>query len=105
MPYEINKSVSKSLEFKGFTGKYILLLAAGVVTEFVLFFIFKITGVPTSIALGFIGASLVLFLVWLGRFYKKYGEHGYEKHLAVKQCPRHILYRKTLKRLLKNDNR
>lgn len=101
MPYEINKSVSKPLEFKGFTGKYILLLAAGVVAEFVLFFVFKMADVPMSISLGFIGGSLALFFVWLGRFYRKYGEHGYEKHLASKQCPQHILYRKTLKRLLK----
>ena len=101
MPYDVNRAVSKPLEFKGLTGQYIIILAAGIVVLFILFFILKFTGVNAYVTLIVIGTLLGAFLVWLARFSKKFGEHGFDKHIAAKQCPRYILYRKTLKRLVK----
>lgn len=105
MPYDVNRNVNRPLEFKGLTGQYIMILAAGILMLFILFFIFKLADVNAFVTFGVIGALFAAFLVWLARFSKKYGEHGFDKHLAAKQCPRFILYRKTLKRLLKKQPR
>ena len=94
MPYDVNRSVSKPLEFKGLTGQYIIILAAGVVGLFILFFILKFAGINAYVTLALIGGLLGAFLVWLG-------EHGFDKHIAGKACPRFILRRKTMRNLLK----
>ncbi len=101
MPYDVNRSVSKPLEFKGLTGQYIIILAAGVVGLFILFFILKFAGINAYVTLALIGGLLGAFLVWLARFSKKFGEHGFDKHIAGKACPRFILRRKTMRNLLK----
>lgn len=101
MPYDVNRSASKPLEFKGLVGDHIIILIAGVVVLFFLFFILKFTGVNSYITVVIVFGLLGVFLVWLARFAKKFGAHGFDKHIAARRCPRFILNRKTTRALLK----
>lgn len=101
MPYDVNRSVSKPLEFKGLVGDHIIILIVGIVVLFILFFIMRFTGMNSYLILAIITGLTGGFLVWLARFSKKFGAHGFDKHIAAKRCPRFILNRKTTRALLK----
>ncbi|RZK43358.1 MAG: DUF4133 domain-containing protein [Pedobacter sp.] len=91
--YQINKGVSRPIEFKGLVGGYIAYLAVGLVFLLVLFAALYILGVslwvvlPLVLGLG----SLLFFSVF--RLSKRFGEHGLGKYFAKRGVPRSICFR------------
>lgn len=91
--YQINKGVSRPIEFKGLKAQYIAYLAVGLVFLLVLFAALYIAGVvlwvvlPLVLGLG----SLLFFLVF--RLSRRFGEHGLMKFFARRGVPRFICFR------------
>ncbi|WP_113653138.1 DUF4133 domain-containing protein [Pedobacter namyangjuensis] len=90
--YQVNKGVSRPIEFKGLKGVYIVVMASGLVSLLVLFAALYIIG--TAI---FVLAPMVLvlgtglFLV-VGRLSKRFGASGLGKYLAKRGVPRYIRF-------------
>ena len=91
--YQINKGVSRPLEFKGLKAQYIAYLAVGLVFLLVLFAALYIMGaslwvvLPLVLGLG----TLLFFLVF--RLSHRFGEHGLMKFFARRGVPRFICFR------------
>ena len=85
--YEINKGINACVEFKGLKAQYIVYLAVGMISLFLLFAITYIAGVSVYIILPavlLLGAGLISFLYHLSH---KYGEHGLMKAGAYRSIP------------------
>lgn len=90
--YQINKGVSRPIEFKGLKGVYIGVLAGGLVFLLVLFAALYILGTPVYAVV-----PLILFLgagLFAGTFRlsKRFGVHGLSKHFARRGVPRYIRF-------------
>ncbi len=93
--YTINKGIGNPPEFKGLTSQYLFIFASGLLSEFILFVILYLAGIPTWICIAFavISATILVFTVF--HLNKKYGRFGLMKLLATRQHPRFIINRKT----------
>ena len=90
--YQINKGVSRPIEFKGLKGVYIGVLAAGLVLLLVLFAVLYIFGTPLYVVLAVIltlGAGLFMAVF---RLSKRFGVNGLSKYLAKRGIPSHIRF-------------
>lgn len=90
--YQINKGVSRPIEFKGLKGVYIGVLAGGLVFLLVLFAVLYILRTPLFVLLpvvALLGAGL--FTVVL-RLSKRFGVHGLGKWLARRGVPSNIRF-------------
>lgn len=88
--YGINKSINKSIEFKGLKAQYIWYLGAGVLALLVAFAILFILGVHPFICLFIIAISGSLLVIKVYQLSHRYGEHGMMKKLAHRQIPHAI---------------
>ncbi|MBF0577177.1 DUF4133 domain-containing protein [Dysgonomonas sp. GY617] len=99
MEYNINKSIGKSVEFKGLKAQYLFIFAGGLLAVFIVFVVMYMVGVDQWICIGF-GVIAASALVWLTfNLNAKYGEHGLMKLLAKRQHPRFLINRKNSRRL------
>ncbi|MDQ8051921.1 MAG: DUF4133 domain-containing protein [Pedobacter sp.] len=90
--YQINKGVSRPIEFKGLKGQYIAILAGGLVFLLALFAVLYISGVPLYFVLVLVlGLGLGLFYS-VFRLCKRFGVHGLSKYLAKRGIPSHIRF-------------
>lgn len=90
--YQINKGVSRPIEFKGLKGIYIGLLAGGLVFLLVLFAALYILRTPLYVLLPvivFLGAGLFGGTFRLSR---RFGVHGLGKWMAKRGVPSHIRF-------------
>jgi hypothetical protein len=90
--YQINKGVSRPIEFKGLKGVYIGVLAGGLVFLLVLFAALYILGTPIYVVVPLIlclGAGL---FGGTFRLSKRFGVHGLAKHFAKRGVPSHIRF-------------
>jgi len=91
--YQINKGVSRPIEFKGLVGVYIACLAVGLVFLLVLFAALYIMGLslwvvlPVVLGLG----GMLFFSVF--RLSRRFGEHGLGKFFARRSVPGFICFR------------
>lgn len=88
--YPINKGINQSIEFKGLKAQYIWYLGGGVVLLMILFAVLYISGIPSLICIGLIGASGALLVYKIYTMSHQYGEYGMMKALAKKQIPKCI---------------
>ena len=97
--FGVNKGVGKEVEFKGLTTQYLFIFAGGLIGVFILVVILNLSGLNnfSCILFGIVAGSV---LVW-GVFYlnNKYGPHGLMKRMALKQHPRRIIHRRSIRRL------
>jgi 1,4-dihydroxy-2-naphthoate octaprenyltransferase len=85
--YQINKGVSRPIEFKGLVGVYIACLAVGLVFLLVLFAALYIAGVDLYVVLVIvIGLGVGLFFT-VFKLSKRFGVHGLGKFLARRGIP------------------
>jgi len=99
MNFEINKGISRNVEFKGLESQYLFVFAAGLLTVFVVFVILYMAGVNQWVCIGF-GVVAATLLVWLTfRLNARYGTHGLMKAAARKRHPRYVLNRLKIPRL------
>lgn len=91
--YQINKGVSRPIEFKGLKAQYIAYLAVGLVFLLVLFAALYILGMPIYFLVPLIvGLGLGLFAL-VFKLNKRFGVHGLGKYLAKGGIPNHIKFR------------
>jgi hypothetical protein len=88
--YPIHRAINKPIGFKGVKAQYLIMAAAALVGDLLLFVILYICGVNSwidiLIAFG-LGATALSGALRLSR---KYGEYGLMKRAARKRVPRHI---------------
>lgn len=90
--YQINKGVSRPIEFKGLKGAYIGVLAGGLVFLLVLFASLYILRTPLYVLLPvivFLGAGL---FGGTFRFSRRFGVYGLGKWIAKRGVPSHIRF-------------
>ena len=91
--YQINKGVSKPIEFRGLKAQYIAYLAVGLVVLLIAFAVLYISGVSLMIILPLIiGLGTALFFS-VFRLSHRFGEHGLSKYLAKRGLPTHLIFR------------
>jgi len=91
--YQINKGVSRPIEFKGLKAQYIAYLAVGLVFLLVLFAALYIIGASLLVVLPLVlGLGMVLFFL-VFRLSHRFGEHGLGKYFAKRSVPSHIKFR------------
>jgi len=76
MAYAINRSVGKSIEFKGLRAQYIWWLGIGMASILIVFALLYLLGVGLLLL---VPLALIAFIVFIVRVYalsSKYGEHG-----------------------------
>lgn len=98
--YTIHKGVDRQVEFQGLTSHYLILFVAGLLGIFLLFVILYAGGVPQGICILFAvagGSGLTWATFYLNR---RFGPHGLMKLLALRQHPRRIIHRRSVRRLL-----
>jgi hypothetical protein len=88
--FRVNKSVGKSIEFKGLKAQYIWILAGGVVGCLMLFAILYIAGVNQYICIVVILGLGSAVVSGAFRLSKKFGEHGLMKWQARRGVPKHL---------------
>ncbi|RZM05003.1 MAG: DUF4133 domain-containing protein [Pedobacter sp.] len=90
--YQVNKGVSRPIEFKGLKGVYIGVLAGGLVFLLVGFAVLYILRTPLYVLLPmvlFSGAGLFMAVFHLS---KRFGVHGLEKWMAKRGVPNYIRF-------------
>lgn len=89
--YNINKGISRPIEFHGLKAQYIYYLAVGLALLLVSFAILYITGVPVyvCVAITVLAGSALFWFVF--RYSHRYGEHGMMKAMARRQVPEAII--------------
>ena len=91
--YQINKGVSRPIEFKGLKAQYIAYLAVGLVFLLVLFAALYIIGASLWVVLPLVlGLGTVLFFA-VFRLSHRFGEHGLMKFFARRGIPKFICFR------------
>jgi hypothetical protein len=85
--YTINKSINKSIEFKGLKAQYIWYFGAGVVALLILYAILYFIGVNTFICIGIILACGTGLVIKVYELSNTYGEHGMMKKMARRSIP------------------
>ena len=95
--YTIHKGVDRQVEFQGLTSHYLILFVAGLPGIFLLFVILYAGGVPQGICILFAVAGGSGLTFYLNR---RFGPHGLMKLLALRQHPRRIIHRRSVRRLL-----
>lgn len=91
--YQINKGVSKPIEFRGLKAQYIAYLAVGLVLLLIAFAVLYISSVGLLIILPLItGLGAALFFT-VFRLSYRFGEHGLSKYLAKRRLPTHLIFR------------
>ena len=101
--YNINRGIDKPAEFKGLKSQYLFIFVIGLLSEFILFVILYIFGIPTwfCIIFGVVTASVLVWGVF--SLNSKFGRYGLMKYFARKRHPRHIINRRKISNILKSD--
>ena len=85
--YAVNKSINKSIEFKGLKAQYIWYLGGGLIGLLVLFAIMYLTGLNTFICLGVILIAGTGLFLYIYRLSNSHGEFGMMKKIAKQRVP------------------
>ena len=84
------KAVNRSVEFKGLSGPYLIIAAAGFVTILLMLAVLHFIGCPIygCVAVAVLGgAALLIAVYWLNR---RYGRNGFRKKRTAAAFPRRI---------------
>jgi len=90
--YQINKGVSRPIEFKGLKGVYIGVLAAGLVFLLVGFAVLYIFRVPLLVLVPLVGCFGAGLFMAVFRLSRRFGVHGLGKFLAKRGVPDYIRF-------------
>jgi hypothetical protein len=85
--FNINRGVSKPIEFRGLKAQYIWWLGGGLVVLMVMFAVGYVAGVPVYVCIGYTGILGCGLFSQVYRLSHKYGVHGLMKSIAYKQVP------------------
>src|SRR5438309_944292 len=90
--YQINKGVSKPIEFKGLRAQYIAYLAVGLVVLLIVFAVLYICGLGLWVIMPVIGGLGTGLFYGVNKLSHRFGEHGLEKFFAKKQLPNYLKF-------------
>jgi len=90
--YQVNKGISRPIEFKGLKGIYIGVLAGGVVFLLVLFAALYILRTPLYVLLPVILSLGAGLFGGVFRLSKRFGVHGLGKFLVRRSVPDYIRF-------------
>ncbi|WP_462376940.1 DUF4133 domain-containing protein [Rikenella microfusus] len=99
--YGINKGVGRSPEFKGLTSQYLFIFAGGLLSLFIIFVVMYMSGVGTTVCIGFGVVTGTALVVVTFRLNARYGPYGMMKRAASRRHPRRIISRRRISRLIK----
>lgn len=88
--YQINKGISRPVEFKGLKAQYIWYLGGGLVVLLIFFAIIYIIGINIFICLAVIVSLTTALFMYVYKLSHTYGEHGLMKKVAKKAVPKVI---------------
>lgn len=91
--YSTHRAINRPVQFKGLVAQYLVMAAASLVIDLLLFIILFIAGINAllDIILAFgLGGAAILATYRLSR---KYGEYGLMKQQARKKVPKYIRFR------------
>ena len=86
--YQINKSITKSIEFKWLKAQYIWYLGGGLVALLIIFAIIYIIGVNIFLCLALIVSACTDLFMYVYKMSRTYVEHGLMKKVAKKAVPK-----------------
>lgn len=89
--YQINKAANAPIVFRGLKAQWISWFCGGLLVLLLLFAICYIAGVPMLACLVIIAALGTLLFVYVYRFSKRYGEHGWMKEMSKRSTPKRIV--------------
>jgi len=88
--YPNYRAIGRPMEFKGLKGPYILIAAAALIADLLLFVILYCCSVPPWLCILIAFASGATAVGMTMRWSQRFGVHGWMKHLAAKSLPRAI---------------
>lgn len=102
--WEVNKGVSRTVEFKGLKAHYLFLFAGGLLGIFILVVVLYLCGISHIICLGIgvVGATVVVWQTFAMN--RKYGQYGLMKRGAIRRHPRYLLNRRSVYQLFHQLN-
>ncbi|GGB23863.1 DUF4133 domain-containing protein [Puia dinghuensis] len=90
--YPNYRAMSRPITFKGFRGQYILVAAASLVIDLLLFVILYCCGVTPLICILLVFGLGAAALWTTARLSRRFGAHGLMKHFAAKRVPRVVRF-------------
>lgn len=101
--YEINKGIGRTVEFKGLKAQYLFIFAGGLLAVFIVVVILYMCEVNQLLCLviGVLGATALVWQTFAMN--RRYGEYGLMKQRAIRNHPRFLVCRRSVRRLLQNQ--
>ena len=91
--YPIHRAINRPLRFKGILGTYLLLAAAGLVGDLLLFVILYCCHTPAIVCIGIAAAVATVTVSTTSRLSRTYGIHGLRKKKARRRIPNFIRWK------------
>jgi len=85
--YPIHQAINRPLRFKGIEGPYLLMAAAGLVGDLLLFVILYCCHTPAIICIGIAVGAGAISVSTISRLSRTYGSHGLQKRRARRRTP------------------
>ncbi|NJO00305.1 MAG: DUF4133 domain-containing protein [Bacteroidia bacterium] len=90
----LNKGIGKGPEFRGLKGKWMYLMAGGLVLILLGSLALQLSGVNPYLGVVLSGTVAGAFIQYIFRSNARYGEHGLAKQMASRQRPRYLVIRR-----------
>jgi len=90
--YPIHRAIERPLHFKGLAGHYIVLAAAALIGDLLLFVLLYICRVPPWLCVLIAFTLGTASLVTARQLSRRFGAHGLEQYLAARSLPRSIRF-------------
>lgn len=85
--YTIHRAINQPLRFKGIEGAYLLIAAAGLVADLLLFIILYCCHTPAIICIGIAAGAGAITVSTTSQLSRTYGTHGLQKRKASRRVP------------------
>lgn len=85
--YPIHQAINRPLRFKGIEGPYLLMAAAALIGDLLLFVILYCCHVPAILCIGIAAGVGAVTVSTISRLSRIYGTHGLQKKKARRRVP------------------
>jgi C4-dicarboxylate transporter len=91
--YPIHQAINRPLRFKGIEGPYLLMAAAGLIGDLLLFVILYCCHIPAIICIGIAVGAGAITVSTTSRLSRTYGAHGLLKKKARRRIPTSVRWK------------
>lgn len=88
--YSINKGIGKGPEFKGLKGRWMYLMAGGLVLVIMLGFVIQLSGLNPYLGLAISAGKAGILIYFVRHYNQKFGEFGLSKLVAQRKRPKYM---------------